>query len=147
MIENEFRNEAIIKASEINPIDYFLYKVIKSICKIIGKDKLGTGFFIKLYKDGKVLLCLMTNEHIITKDMIESKEKIDVKYDFEEKWLPIKLDEKERYIKYDKDLDITITEIIPNDKVKEKYFLSPNINNIDYINKDIYTPISKRQPN
>ena len=28
--------------------------------------------------------------------------------------------------------------IINNDKIKDKYFLLPNINNIDYINKDIY---------
>ena len=54
------------------------------------------------------------------------------------KWIKIKLDEKERYILYNKEMDITIIEIISKDNIKDKYFLIPNINNIDYINKDIY---------
>ena len=43
---------------------------------------------------GKELHCLMTNEHVITKDMIESKETIDIKYNYEKKWIQIKLEEK-----------------------------------------------------
>ena len=35
-------------------------------------------------------------------------------------------------------MDFTIVEMIADDKIKDKYFLLPNINNIDYINKDIY---------
>ena len=50
----------------------------------------------------------MTNEHVIKKDMIESKEIIDVNYDFEDKWIKIKLDIDERFIKYDQQMDITI---------------------------------------
>jgi hypothetical protein len=81
----------------------------------------------------------MTNEHVIKKEMIASNAVIDVKYNYEKKWIQIKLDEKERFIKYIKKLDITIVEILPKDNVKDKYFLIPNIdNNIDYINKEIY---------
>ena len=60
---------------------------MKSICKISYKDlfRTGTGFFIKLLTYGKELFCLMTNEHITTKEMIKSKEMIDVFYDFEKK--------------------------------------------------------------
>jgi hypothetical protein len=134
----ERKNEVETKNSEIKKIDLNLHEVLKSVCKIIYKNEFGTGFFIKLFKDDKELLCLMTNEHVIRKEMIESNEIIDIKYNYEKKWMKIKLDEKERYILYNKEMDITIIEIISNDKIKDKYFLLPNINNIDYINKDIY---------
>ena len=134
----ERKNEVETKNSEIKKIDLNLHEVLKSVCKIIYKNEFGTGFFIKLFKDDKELLCLMTNEHVIKKEMVESREIIDVKYNYEQKWMKIKLDEKERYILYNKEMDITIIEIISKDKIKDKYFLLPNINKIDYINKDIY---------
>jgi hypothetical protein len=67
------KNEVETKTSEIKEIDVNLNESCKSICKIIYQNNFGTGFFIKLYKDEKELLCLMSNEHVITKDMIESK--------------------------------------------------------------------------
>ena len=138
-MEEEGENEVKFKNSEIKKLDMNLHKVLKSVCKIMCQNGVGTGFFIKLYKDEKELLCLMTNEHIISKEMIESNEIIDVKYKNEQKWLRIKLDEKERYILNNKEMDITIVEIISKDKIKDKFFLLPNINNnIDYINKKIY---------
>ena len=94
---------------------------------------------VKLYKNEKELYCLMSNEHIVTKEMVEAKVIIDVKYDMEEKWIKIKLDKRERFIKYDEFLDYIIIEIIMTDKIKDKFFLIPNINkNIDYINREIY---------
>ena len=133
------KNELEIKENPIKEIDIYLNKVLKSVCKIISENKVGTGFLIKLYKDEKELKCLMTNQHIITKEMIELNKIIDIKYKCEEKWIRIKLDKNERYIIYDKNLDVTIIEMIIQDKIKDKYFLLPNINNnIEYINKDIY---------
>ena len=79
----ERKNEVETKNSEIKKIDLNLHEVLKSVCKIIYKNEFGTGFFIKLFKDDKELLCLMTNEHVIRKEMIESKEIIDVKYNYE----------------------------------------------------------------
>ena len=57
----------------IREIDFNLHEVTKSICKIIYQNTFSTGFFIKLFKDEKEMLCLMTNGHIITKEMIELK--------------------------------------------------------------------------
>ena len=54
--------------NEIREIDVNLHEVCNSICKIIYKNKFGTGFFIRLYKEWKELFCLMTNEHVITKN-------------------------------------------------------------------------------
>ena len=134
---NERRNEVEISNSKIKEIDTNLHEVLNSVCKIIYKNSYGTGFLIKLYKQEKELFCLMTNEHVITKEMIEKKEIISIKYNYEKKWLQIKLDSNTRFILFNKEMDITIIEI--KDKIKEKYFLLPNIdNNMDYINKEIY---------
>ena len=131
-------NEVEINDRTIKDVDISLTKVIKSVCKIINENKAGTGFLIKLYKEEKELNCLMTNEHVITKEMIELKKIIDIQYNCEEKWIKIKLDENERYIIYNKEMDVAIIEI-KKDEIKDKYFLKPNINNnIEYKNKEIY---------
>ena len=70
------KKEVWIKDSNIRPINSCLYDVCPSICKIIFSNTIGTGFFIKLYKSDKPLFLLMTNEHIITKDMIKKKKKL-----------------------------------------------------------------------
>ena len=126
--------------SKINNVDTNLFEVCKSVCKIIYKNKVGTGFLIKLQKGDRDLLCLMTNEHVITQEIIESKEIIYINYDCENKIKKIELGDKDRYIKYDKIMDFVIIEIKPKDKIKEKYFLLPynNDKNENLINKDIY---------
>ena len=132
-------NEGITQ-NPLNKIDINLYNVIKSVCKIIASNTIGTGFFIKLYKDNKEFYCLMTNEHIITKDMIDAKQKITIIYDTTNKNKEIILNKDERYIKEytNMDIDVTIIEIIKEDKIKEKYFLLPNIEDKILLNKNIY---------
>ena len=145
MSKSERRNEVKIAGSKIEEIDLSilgLYKACKSVCKILYKIsdneyKKGTGFFIKLYKGEKELYCLLSNEHVITKELIEFKAIIDIIYN-ENEWKKIKLDKIKRFILYDEQMDITIIEIIEDDNIKEDYFLLPNIDNINYINKDIY---------
>ena len=134
------KNEVEVRSSDIVRIDLNMQEVLKSVCKIIYNKNIGSGFLIKLFINVKQIFCLMTNQHVVTKEMIESKAIINVKYNYEKKWIQIKLDEKERFIKYNKKLDVTIVEILPNDYVKDKYFLIPNINNDNnnYIKKDIY---------
>ena len=135
----ERRNEVEVKENPIKEVDISLNKIIKSVCKIIYENNVGTGFLIKLYKEEKEFKCLMANEHIITKEMIELNKIINIKYNCEEKWIKIKLDKNKRNIIYNKKLDVTIIEIKIEDKIKDKYFLLPNINNnIEYINKEIY---------
>ena len=123
------RNEILIKDSNIRPINSCLFDVCPSICKIIFSNTIGTGFFIKLYKNDEALFSLMTNEHIITKDMIEKKEEIEVYYNNQKKRIKITLNEDERFIKSYKDIDIdcTIVEILNEDNINEDYFLLPNI--------------------
>ena len=129
--------------SKLEEIDESLHKVCKSICKIsyydekLSKMIFGSGCFIKLYKDGKKLLCLMTNYYVIKKEVIQSKTIINIKYKYEKILIQIKLDEKERFIKYNQNLDFSIIEIKQEDKIKDKYFLTPNLNDKNFINENI----------
>ena len=138
MSEDEIENESLKKNSKIEDVDMSLNEVCKSVCKIITKNSVASGFLIKLYKEQKELYCLMTNEHVINKKMIESKDIINFYYNYEKEWKQLKLDTTQRFIKFDSEKDFTIIEIKPDDKIKEKYFLLPNINKINNINEEIY---------
>ena len=150
---------------ELKGVDMDLLKVIPSICKIKAKNHTGTGFFINLGV-GYNKKFLMTNEHIITRQMIEAKETILVTYNCEKEKLIICLNESERYIQdfLNINIDATIVRILPKDKIDNSLFLKPapinkktselepigggkyvevNINIIkpyDLINKSIYIP-------
>ena len=74
----------------------------------------------------------MSCEHAITRDTIKHKNKICFYYDsIGNKLREIELDEDKRYIKdfrYLNNIDVTVIEILPKDKIHEDYFLSPNLN-------------------
>ena len=136
-------NEVEIKDSQLKPIDKNIIKVSPSICKIESKNHIGSGFLIRLNTLNKELFCLMTNQHVITREMVQLKEEIEILYNCEENNLKIKLNNNERFIKdyIDIDLDIIIIEILPKDNINDIYFLYPEINNINnIINKNIYIP-------
>ena len=136
--------------SSIIPIN-FLYNEFKYICKIeINIDKniiqFGSGFFIKLEKDNKPLYCLMSNEHIISRDIINKNGKISIIYNNEEEITQINLT-KDRFIKDYKDIgiDATIVKILNKDNINKDFFLSPKYYDINYNykeleNKNIYIP-------
>ena len=100
--------------------------VRKSIGKITVDNKSSSGFLILLDKHGHNFYCLMTNEQIITKDMIKQKKKIKFEFNNLEEKREIKLDLDERFIKEftDIDIDVTIIEILPRDKIKREFFWS-----------------------
>ena len=140
---NKRINEVEIKDSELKPLDKNINKVSPSVCKIIINEFNGSGFFIKLNINNNILLCLMTNEHVIKKEMVENKENIEIKYDYESKGIKIKLDKTKRIIKdfIDIKIDAIIVEILPEDNIEENYFLEPELYNInDILNHPIYIP-------
>ena len=142
----ERENENLMFNSKIIRIDKCLSKVSKSICKIIVSNIIGTGFLIKLFRGNESFYCLMTNEHIITREMVESKDTIEILYDNQYKRKEIRLDKDERYIKdyLYLHLDAIIIEILDKENINEDYFLLPNIGYINgyekYKNKIIYIP-------
>ena len=123
-----------------NPIMRFdtnLFDIYYSIFKIVTKTTSGTGFLVKLFKGGQVLFSLLTNEHIIKKEMIDKKEIITI-YNLRNNYRNISLNKSERFIECNKNLDITIVEIIAKDNIEDQYFLLPNLGAQEFMNKEIY---------
>ena len=115
-------------------------KPSKSVCKlIIPPNQLGSGFLIKFFKGEEPFYCLMTNEHVVTKKMVENKIKIDVYYDSEDKNKEIVLNSDERFIKDFKDItiDATVIQILPKDNISNDYFLLPQKDFMDNYDKFI----------
>ena len=118
--------------SSFEEIEPEIIKVTTSICKIRIKPeaknelkvKSGTGFLLKFYINQELFYCLMSNEHVITEEMIQNKNTIYIDYDNEFKLSNIKLDEKERYIKSftDISLDVTVVEILDKDNISKDFF-------------------------
>lgn len=138
------KDEKKINGSEFEEIDPYLLKVSRSVCKIRAETHFGSGFFLK-YSIGDVkFFCLVSNEHVITENMINNKDKIYIYYDNEFENFILDLDEKERYIKRFKqiNIDATVVQILPKDNISEVYFLSPEETFIkNQLNgKQIYIP-------
>ena len=123
--------------------DILLLQATASLCKIKTNDKISSGFLIKLIKDKKYFFCLMTNEHVINKDMVKNQESFMLYFDNEKKRKKIKLDQNERYIRdfRDMNIDAIIIEILPKDDISYDFFLLPNMDYLDnqkkLINREI----------
>ena len=147
---NGRKNEGFLHNSPVQDTDPYLLKVSRSICKIATKMQFGTGFLLKHLIERENYYFLISNEHIITNDMIKNQEEIEVQFDNEFTKIKIVLNQKERYIKAFKgldniNLDITVVQILPKDCIEDSYFLlaGENINNFNknnLINMNIYIP-------
>ena len=110
----------------------------------------GTGFFIKLNLSNETRNYLITCNDIINEKFIADKKAIKIYYRkiTEEKNIEIKLDRSKRDIKtYKNSLNLTLIEIIKEDKISEDKFLLPDMNYKQggysfYTNKDNYYYLS-----
>jgi len=127
------KNEELIINSNIIQINNFIYDVCKSICKIIIESKVATGFLLKLYKRDEPFYCLMTNEHVITHDMVDNEEELEIFYDNQRRRNKIILNKEERFIRDYTflNIDAIVIEILNKDNINDYFFLLPNL---DYIN-------------
>jgi len=126
-------NEVEISNSPLNKVDRWISYISPSICKIKCLNKKGTGCLIKLKKTNEEdLYFLMTNEHVIARNIVEAKEKINISYDFGEKEKEIDLNKDKRFIKdyMDINIDIIIIQILEEDNIDKKYFLLPYMGEI-----------------
>ena len=123
-------DEIYIKGNEIQKKGPESNVLNSSVKIIIDSNNFGSGFFIKIKKNnGKQFYCLMTNQHVITPEIIEQKKKIKILYSNEKKNLIIELDQEDRFIKYYKDslkIDLTVIQIIDKDNIENDFFLEPN---------------------
>jgi surface protein len=132
------------KKSKMISLD-ILNKVSKSICKLKckngDKEWTGTGFFMSITFENKVLInCLITNYNIIAQHI--SNNNIQLQIGDNKKTFNIG---KERHIKYfKKPTDITMIEILKEDEfIKEVNFLSYDLIYIKfgykyYLDKEIF---------
>ena len=126
-----------------NKLDQFMVNVSKSLCKIEYENQTATGFLIKLFKEGKEFFCMMTCGHFITREIIEQRKSIRFYYDVNDaKAIGIELEPNKRFIQnftrlsdmdnnIDINIDATVIEILPEDKIPKEFFLSFNENYID----------------
>ena len=150
--KNSYRiKECMLVSSPLIQIDRNISNVSKSICKIKIetplRTKYGTGFLLRFLIDQEASYFLVSNEHVISKDIINNENNIYISYDSEFKLANIKLENNKRYIKSFKDVDITIVEIIEDDNIFRDYFLFPELEeriNNGLINMNIYTTICRR---
>ena len=122
-----------------------LSKSLRSICKIAISSKISSGFFIKFFKGEEEFFSLMTNEHSITKELIEQRKTITIYYDSESIVKEIQLNPNERFIKEfntDINIDATVIEIIPKDNIEKNYFLLPLLDYMDIFNELINKEIT-----
>ena len=93
-------------------------KAEKSICQILKYLGYGSGFFCKIKYPDKFnqIICLITNNHVITRQMLLNKEYIEIKLN--EKLIKISLDHY-RNIWTSEALDFTCIEIIKSDNILE----------------------------
>ena len=138
--KNNRIKECIIQPFE--KIDRYLSNISRAICKIKIETILGIIIgkgFLELFH------CLISNEHVIKKDIIYNNININIYYDNEFKNLNIKLGNSKRYIKtfIDIDLDITVVELLDEDNVTKEYFIFPELEDRiknRLINNMIYIP-------
>ena len=125
-----------------------IFKICKATVKILFSEGGGSGFFFKFLRNKKPFYCLMTNNHVITPRLINKNKEIRLFYENETKHIDIILNKAERIIMCFSELyelDITIVEMIPKDKLDESYFLDKynfqggNINLENYIGREIQT--------
>jgi len=84
--KNDRIKECILAGSTpFEKIDRHLSNVSKSICKIKIEAKseaiIGTGFLLKFRIDQEIFYCLISNEHVIKKDIIKNNNNIYIFYD------------------------------------------------------------------
>ena len=140
-------NETQNKDYPLKSTDNCIIKVSRSICKITIREEnetqFGTGFLLKLNTDdNNQIYCLISCEHVISRNLIEKQCTMDIEYDTSYKRIEIVLDKSKRtIITFDDIIDLTLVEIIKDDNINEDYFLSPNYQYIKNFRKDtIYIP-------
>jgi len=132
-IENkEIIRECHVKGTSPNISEEISEILKKSTARIEFNDKkkTSTGFFMKINIKGEQIKFILTCNHSITQEDIDSKQQINIyfgKSGNEEKTV-ITLDDKNRLIKTYDDLDVTLIQILREDNIKEKRFLYPDLN-------------------
>ena len=126
VIKEKYMKGSLIPVN-IKSTEIILEQMKKCVCKI--HDKNGTGFFVKIPFNQKKIGVLITNNHILDEDDIETGKRIILSLNNEEITKKIIIYSKRK--KYtNKKLDVTIIEIFEEqDDIKDFLNLSKQIEN------------------
>ena len=134
---NEVFIEGSISPISIETTEIILDQMKNCVCKIHMKGKIGTGFFIQIPYNDKLLNLLITNYHILNSKDIMTDNIINISLNNEEIFKKMQIDSKrKKYIS--KKLDVTIIEIKAEDNINNFLFLDENIMNNDINDYNIY---------
>ena len=101
-----------------------LNQMNKSICKILGEEKNGTGFFCKLDIDNIKIPVLITNFHIIDDKIIETGDKIKFqKVNDKIPWIINLSKNKKIFSSSNEKYDITIIKLDKEDEINDIEYL------------------------
>ena len=119
-------------AIPFNSIEEMINQMKKNICKIKIGDAQGTGFFCKIpFPDqNNMLKVLITNNHVIKKDILFKKDQeISILIKEEKKIRKLNLNDRIKYTNDEKIYDITIIEIKEEDNINNFLELDDNVLN------------------
>ena len=117
-----------IKTTEI-----ILHQMKNCVCKIHIEDNKGTGFFIKLKYNNKLLRLLVTSNHILNRKEIKPGSTINISLNNEKIFKTIKIAPNRKKYTNEK-FDITIIEIKDEDNIQNFLLLDDNMMNNNIIN-------------
>lgn len=115
------------------------------ICQISTPRITGIGAFLKITVYSKPFYCIITNIELNKKELLELNENIEVNYNCLQNKFIINLKENERFLRYYKDFNITIIQILIDiDSISENCFISPKSTYENLVEEKIYiSQISK----
>ena len=125
-----------------NAIANFIQKAKEAVCEICLSKGFGTGFFCKIpyTEDNNILLpVLMTNNHVLSRENLESKNDIKIIINGQTKTIPL----KKRKIGTDEKMDFTFIEIKEKEDNIETFFnlddnvLKKNCPNESYLEENV----------
>ena len=92
-------NEAFVnRENPLQKLPKYIANVSKSLCKLECENLTASGFLLKLKKEGKEFFCIMTCEHVITREMIQQRKTMSFYYDsIEAKTQEIELNPEDSY--------------------------------------------------
>ena len=140
-MEGEKKIEGSIDPVNIEGTKKILYQLMNCICKIKIKDIFATGFFCKFSYKNKVIRVFMTNYHVLNENDLKENKKLHLSLNDEKETIIIDKEIK-RKTYFNKDYDITLIELIDEDRIKDYLELDDNLfqdySEIIYKNKSIY---------
>ena len=95
-----------------------------------NNKRIFTGFFMKINLNKKKYCFLLTCEHSLSQENIDSEITIEIYYgnNKQEEKKEIKLDKNQRIIKCYKEFDVSLIEILEKDNIPKEKYLSPDLN-------------------